>query len=143
MQNGYQWTRLAELVRLPQVLARDLDSEIKISKKSSQTLVFCPILGWGEFLLQPQIMYVFVNFRNQRSQHIAVQKAPGQVAAGAPRRVSMEALSAQDLDPEIKLLKITSQTLVVCPNSAFRNSSSCDDSNKSVAELVHSTVGAL
>ena len=49
-QNGYQWTRLAELVLLPQVLARDLDSEIKICKKSSQTLVFCPILGWGKFL---------------------------------------------------------------------------------------------
>ena len=38
-------------------------------------------------------MYVFVNFRNQGSQHIAVQEAPGQVPAGAPRRVSMEDLS--------------------------------------------------
>ena len=79
-------------------------------------------------------MYVFVNFRNQGSQHIAVQEALGQVPAGAPRRVSMEDLSsAKDLDPEIKLLKITSQTLVVCPTLAFRNSSSCVDSNKSVA----------
>ena len=49
--------------------------------------------GMEGFLLQPQIMYVFVNFRNQGSQQIAVQKAPGQVPAGAPRRVSMEDLS--------------------------------------------------
>ena len=33
------------------ILARDLDSEVNICKKNSQTLVFCQILGWGKFLL--------------------------------------------------------------------------------------------
>ena len=31
-QNGFQWTRLAELVWMPRVSARDLDSEINSAK---------------------------------------------------------------------------------------------------------------
>ena len=57
-QNGFQWTRLAELVCMPRVSARDLDSEIKFFKHISKTLVARPILaGMEEFLLQQQIMY--------------------------------------------------------------------------------------
>ena len=48
-QNGFQWTRLAELVWMPRVSARDLDSEIKFCKISSKTLVVCPIPGWKDF----------------------------------------------------------------------------------------------
>ncbi len=44
-----QWTRLAELVWMPRVSARDLDSEIKFFKHISKTLVVCPILGWRNF----------------------------------------------------------------------------------------------
>ena len=88
-QNGHQWTRLAELVRLPRVSARGLVSQIKLCRKNPNPNFFSNF-GMEEFLLQPQIMYIFVKFRNQGSQHIAVRKAPGQVPAGAPRRVSME-----------------------------------------------------
>ena len=48
-QNGFQWTRLAELVWMPRVSARDLDSEAKFCKRSSKTLVVCPIPGWRGF----------------------------------------------------------------------------------------------
>ena len=48
-QNGFQWTRLAELVWMPRVSARDLDSEAKFCKISFKTLVVCPILGWKDF----------------------------------------------------------------------------------------------
>ena len=39
-------TRLAELVWMPRVSGRDLDSETKIGKKSSKTLLDCPILAF-------------------------------------------------------------------------------------------------
>ena len=48
-QNGFQWTRLAELVWMLQVSARELDSETEFCKISSKTLVVCPILGWRDF----------------------------------------------------------------------------------------------
>ena len=106
-QHGFQWTRLAELVWMPRVSARDLDSEVEISKISSKTLVVCPILGWKDFYCNHKsyiyiyIYNFFVDFRNQGSRHIAVQKAPGQVPAGAPRRVSIFCYNRNPSIPEL------------------------------------------
>ena len=48
-QNGHQWTRLAELERLPRVSAPDLVSQIKLCRKSFQTQTFSPSSGWRKF----------------------------------------------------------------------------------------------
>ena len=48
MQNGFHWTRLAELVRQTSRRARDLGSETRFCKKSSETLLDCRFRGWSK-----------------------------------------------------------------------------------------------
>ena len=71
-QNGFQWTRLAELVWMPRASARDLGSEAKFCKISSKTLVVCQILGWKDFY------YNNMNSESRKRTRINNGQIPGQ-----------------------------------------------------------------
>ena len=92
-QNGFQWTRLAELVCMPRVSARDLDSQIKFCKKSSRTLPDYQKRRWTNSCFFIGNTIGFWEFQKPRYQQTTVQKVPAQVLADAPRRVSMSAAS--------------------------------------------------